>query len=82
MKKATRILAMLIMLCLAVSLISACNTAEEESSTANAEVSTEKELFSTLPEKNYNGETVTVLVEKSLTKRLKDVTSSSKANSA
>ena len=63
MKKATRILAMLIMLCLAVSLISACNTTEEESSTANAEVSTEKELFSTLPEKNYNGETVTVLVE-------------------
>ena len=64
MKKTTRILSFLIMLCFAVTLITACNGGNEENnSTAASEVSTQKELFSTLPDKNYSGELITVLVE-------------------
>lgn len=62
MKKATRILALLVMLCLTVMAVSACNGSEEESS-AVSDVSEKKELFSTLPDKDYGGEVVTILVE-------------------
>lgn len=63
MKKTTRILALLVMLCLAVMTITACNGDNTEATSSNADTSEAKELFSTLPEKDYEGETVTVLVE-------------------
>ncbi len=63
MKKATRIIALLVMLCLTVMVVSACNNTEENESNANSEVSAKKELFSTLPDKDYGGDSVTILVE-------------------
>lgn len=63
MKKATRILALLIMLCLTVMAVSACNGEEANESSTSSETSAKKELFSTLPDKDYDGTSVTVLVE-------------------
>lgn len=62
MKKATRIFAFLLVICFTVFGVAACEseTTEESSKT---EVSETKELFSTLPDKDYGGATVTFLVE-------------------
>lgn len=62
MKKATRIFAFLLVICFTVFGAAACesNNPEESSKT---DVSATKELFSTLPEKDYGGATVTFLVE-------------------
>ncbi len=63
MKKATRILALLVMLCLTVMAVSACNGGDTEESSTASDTSAKKELFSTLPDKDYGGATVTILVE-------------------
>ena len=61
MKKFTKIISLLMVLCMAVTAFCACSNDEEESS-AVSEVSTTEELFAGLPEKDYGGETVTFLV--------------------
>ncbi|MBE6682831.1 MAG: hypothetical protein E7595_01625 [Ruminococcaceae bacterium] len=64
MKKATRIVALLILLCLTIVTVSACNGEEEEGTESSAaETSKPAVLFEKLPEKDYGGETVTFLVE-------------------
>ncbi len=63
MKKATRILAMLLMLCLAITMVSACNGDSGEDGSKDAASNTSSaELFADLPDKDFGGETVTFLV--------------------
>lgn len=63
MKKATRLIAVLMMLCLVCCSFAACNGSEEESSISGSNSRTDKtELFTGLPEKDYKGEEVTFLV--------------------
>lgn len=63
MKKTTRVLAMLLLLCLAMMTVSACNDDSDDTSTPVSSGDTSAtELFANLPEKNYEGATVTFLV--------------------
>ncbi len=69
MKKSLRITALLLLLCLAAFSVVACTEITESSVSGNpsstdtsTEISTEKELFAGLPDKDYGGKTVTFLV--------------------
>lgn len=62
MKKATRVLALAIMLCLAVMSFAACNGDEDTSSNASSGDSGTTELFANLPETDFGGEECTILV--------------------
>ncbi len=62
MKIATRILALLMMLCLVVMCFSACNSDDDNSNASNTSQIEENVLFGDLPEKDFGGETVTILV--------------------
>jgi hypothetical protein len=63
MKKSLRFISLLLMLCFIVVATAACAGEEvEESTQTSNETSEKKELFSTLPEKDYEKKTVTFLV--------------------
>lgn len=63
MKKATRLIAVLMMLCLICCSFASCNGSGEESDNSGNKGKTDtNELFAGLPEKDYNNEEVTFLV--------------------
>ena len=63
MKKSLRFISLLLMLCFIVVATAACAGEEvKESAQTSNETSEKKELFSTLPEKDYEKKTVTFLV--------------------
>ncbi len=61
MSKITKIISLLMILCLALTALSACKGGEGDES-SKSDVSIADELFSGLPEKDYDGATVTFLV--------------------
>ena len=63
MKRFTRILAMLLVLCLAVLSVTACNnTGDDTSKTASGSAGTEGGLFSKLPQRDYEEREINFLV--------------------
>lgn len=63
MKKATRLIAVLMLLCLVCCSFAACDPSEEEtSSKTETSTDTKNELFAGLPEKDYEGKEFTFLV--------------------
>ncbi len=62
MKIATRVLALLMMLCLVVMCFAACKPDSGDESKTSKPTTDENVLFSDLPEKDFGGETVTILV--------------------
>ncbi len=61
MKKVTRLFALIMVLCFAVMAFAACG-GDEENTESNVDVSVPTEMFS-VPELDFGGETVTILVE-------------------
>ncbi len=62
MKSATRALAFLMMLCLVFVAFSACTPGEGEDGSNNTSGEKKEGLFADLPERDFGGETVTILV--------------------
>jgi len=61
MSRITKIISLLIILCLSVTALAACSGNDGDES-SKSDVSISEELFSGLPEKDYKGQTVTFLV--------------------
>lgn len=61
MSKCTKIITLLLVVCMAVTLLSACNN-DSDTESSSTDVSASAELFAGLPEKDYDGATVTFLV--------------------